>query len=348
MQTATAAVAATPVASLSYGHSPAPTPLGIAAQLGWIGEEFAADGIAVNVRRHAGGRAVRGEQGHGAGRDVCQGSSTAALWARASGADTRLIGLSWIDESQAVLALPATGVRHGRDLRGRRIGLPARRWEPIDGFRASALRTALSVLELVEVDAAEVAFVDIEVPPVTGAPSLWSDAVFGARAGNRYAAEALALLRGEVDAIVVRGAPGLEMAHRLGALRVADLGFHPDPRLRANNGTPRPLTVDGELLRLRPDLVARLLRRVVAVERWAGRHPARALACIGHDTGAGENWLRLAHGDDLHRQLRTDLAERSLQALQDFADFLAVHQFLPQRVAVADWVDVAPLRAASA
>jgi hypothetical protein len=55
----------------------------------------------------------------------------------------------------------------------------------------------------------------------------------------------------------VKGALGLETARLLGARIVADIGFHPDPKVRINNGTPRTLTVDAGLIDEHPDLVAR-------------------------------------------------------------------------------------------
>ena len=70
------------------------------------------------------------------------------MWARSNGANTRVIGLSWVDESQLILARPESGIRSVKALRGRRIAIPSRPDDRIDIFRASALRGFVNALSL--------------------------------------------------------------------------------------------------------------------------------------------------------------------------------------------------------
>ena len=65
--------------------------------------------------------------------------------------------------------------------------------------------------------------------------------------------------------------------HAAGAHVVVSTGFHPDPKIRINNGTPRPLTVDARFTDERPDLVADLLATVQRVSGWANDNPAEAV-----------------------------------------------------------------------
>ncbi len=76
-------------------------------------------------------------------------------------------------------------------------------------------------------------------------------------------------LRGEVDAIYVKGTAGISVANLIGAVEVAEFGFHPDPKIRINSGSPRVLTVDELLADERPDLVARLLESIYKASDWA-------------------------------------------------------------------------------
>src|ERR1700722_5909878 len=71
--------------------------------------------------------------------------ATVAIEARSRGAATRLLGLSWIEEFQAIITAPQSSVRRVRDLRERRIGLPS--FCGSRPARAVALRGALSALE---------------------------------------------------------------------------------------------------------------------------------------------------------------------------------------------------------
>lgn len=342
--------AAAAVDTLWITRCPVPTPLGIAAHLGWFDEEFGRDGIAVETLQDGRHADLRGSHiDHSLRHSFRQGGSIPALWARAQGAATSLIGLTWVDESQLILALPQAGIRTVAELRGRRIGLPARPGARIDIFRAAALRGFLGALSLAGLDERDVEFVDVPAAgpgPGSGttpalAPELELAFSNPASVTSRalYTAEVGALVRGEVDAIYVKGSLGLETAHMIGARVVIDIGFHPDVQVRVNNGTPRPITVDSAFIAARPDLVARFLRRVVDVAAWAQDHPQGVLDELGRETGSTHDWLRLAYGADVHRSLETGLAPRAVAALSQFKDFLVAWQFLPHDFDVADWVD---------
>jgi ABC-type nitrate/sulfonate/bicarbonate transport system substrate-binding protein len=126
-----------------YSRSSVPTVLGVAAQRGMLQQEFAVDGLALlSVQDYANDAPRDAHIDHQLTRCLRQGGSVPALWARAEGADTRLIGLSWTDEFQVVLALPDSGIRTARDLRGRRLGLPLRPYEKVDSRIARFPRRA--------------------------------------------------------------------------------------------------------------------------------------------------------------------------------------------------------------
>lgn len=338
------------IQSIWYTRCPVPTPLGIAAHLGWLDNEFARDGITVRSLQETQHAALRSSHvDHTLDNSFRQGGSIPALWARAAGADTRVIALTWVDEAQAIVALPQAGIRSPKDLRGRRLALPKRAQTRIDIFRAAALRGFTSVLELEGIGAREVEWVDVAAANVGGAgagaqeSSSAVQALFSNPASvtsrKLYAAEAAALLRGDVDAIYVKGSLGLETAWLLGAEAVVDIGFHPEPHVRVNNGSPRPLTVNAATLDEHPGIVARFLARVIDVEDWAHGHKDDVLAYLGRETGSAHDWLRLAYGDDVHRRLRTGLDESSIGALEHFKRFLFERDFLPADFDVRAWVD---------
>lgn len=325
-----------------YTRCPVPTPLGIAINLGTLEREFTPHGVTIRSLQETSDLEVRASHiDHHLPHSFRQGGSVPAIWARAAGADTRVIGLSWIDESQAILALPGSGIRTPADLKGRRLALPRRDGQKIDIFRATALRAILAGLSLGGVGESEVEWIDVEATDPAPAKGATVRRGWGGR--PLYAAEFAALVRGEVDAIHVKGSLGAEYAFLGGAHVVVDTGFHPDPAIRVNNGTPRPLTVDAATLEHYPRLAERLLANVIAAGEWAEQHPAETLAYIVGETGSSEQFVRAAYGGDtLHRRLKTDLAPASIAALGAFTEFLFARGFLPERFDVTGWIDSRP------
>lgn len=339
-------------AAVWYTRCPVPTPAGIAIQQGWLEAGLAACGLGIRSIRDSTDRSVRNSHfDHTLTSSFRQGGNIPALWARSAGRDTRLVGLTWTEEYQAVIALPASRLRTVKELKGRRIGLPRRLNDSIDFTRAQALRGVLGVTQAAGLAPGELQLVDLPIARSFSDPDTPLDGGRGpqpSRTARRdgFSAEVFALVRGDVDAIFVKGSHGAELASQLGAVVVADIGNHPDRLVRANNATPRTLTFDGQLLRERPDAVARVVRAILDGGAWARAHPAETRAYIGRETGSTEEWVRFAYGDDLHLQLGTALAAEDLTALQHFADFLHRHDFLPAPVDVAGWADPAPLEAA--
>lgn len=330
-----------------YTRCPVPTPLGIAINLGLIERDFGPLGIEVHSIQDTSDLEKRASHiDHHLKHSFRQGGSVPAIWARAAGADTRVIGLSWVDESQAIITLPGSGIREVKDLKGRRIALPFRKEQRIDIFRATALRALLAGLSLGGIGENEVEWVDIDASDPLGEPALGITARRGWTGRPLYAAEFHALVRGEVDAIHVKGSLGQEYAFLGGAHVVIDTGFHPDPKIRVNNGAPRPLTVDAETLDRYPQVAERLLAKVIEAGEWAERNPDETLAYIARETGSSEQFVRAAYGGDtLHRRLRTDLSEASIEALGDFTTFLFERGFLPEHFDVGEWIDRRPFEA---
>ncbi len=327
--------------TLWYTRCPVPTPLGLAAQLGWFKEEFGSDGIEIKTLQETTDANVReSHYDHHLINSFRQGGNVPAIWARAKGADTRVISLNWIDESQLILSLPDSGIKTPADLRGRKLALPKHDIS-IDHARAGALRGFIVTLELGGVSERDVEFVDIAIASPTGGRGGPLTATL--RTNGGYGPIVQALLNKTVDAVFVKGSRGVEAAQQIGAHIVTDIRNHPDPLVRANNGAPRPVTVDSVLLQNRPDIVARFLARVVAIGDWAATHPAETVAYIASETASDEHWVKRAYGDDLHLHQYNDLAELSIKGLETYKNFLFERGFLQADFDVNAWIDPNPL-----
>ena len=337
--------------TLWYTRCPVPTGLGIAIQQGWLQDAFRARGTKVESIMESNDFLIRQSHfSHTVKNSVRHGGNIPAIGAKALGRDTRLIGLSWADEVQLILTTPESGIRSVRDLKGRRFGLPNWKNVEVDFTRAQAIRgleNALS-LEGLSVDDVELVNYDIERHYSDEAPTNVNGTLVQ-RGGSRARAsnlEVIGLLRGEVDAIFLKGAHGTQTAHQFGLVTVIDTGSHPDPLIRSNNGTPRTLAVSGSLIDDHFDAVVTIVEQVLRAEAWAHAHPDETRLYLSRELNASEYWITAAYSENAHKRLKTDLAEESVSALQNFTDFLHRWKFIPSSFDVGQWIDVRPLEAA--
>ena len=341
-----------PLDTLWYTRCPVPTGLGIAIQQGWLEEAFARSGTKLASIIESNDFATRESHfSHTVRNSVRHGGNIPAISARSRGRDTRLIGLSWADETQLILTTPESGIASVKDLKGRRFGLPNWKNVEIDFSRAQAIRGLENALRLEGLEVSDVELVDQTIErhysdgtaeKVAGTLSWNGRSTSRGRANNL---ELVALLRGEVDAIFLKGAHGAQAASQFGLVTVIDTGTHPDPLVRANNGTPRTLAVDGYLIDNHFDAAVTILEQVIRAEQWAREHPSDVRRFLGRETNASEYWVTVAYGEDAHKKLRTDLAEQSVVAIQDFTRFLHRWNFIPEAFDVHDWIDARPLEA---
>lgn len=335
--------------ALWYTRCPVPTPLGIAGQLGWLDERFGRSGVAIkSVKDSADPEIMRSHYDHHLSWSFRQGGSVPPLWAKSTGRKTRLLGLTWIDEFQAVIALPGSGIETIADLAGRSFGLPRRSDSIVNFQRGSALKGLYSALEIGGVAPEEVELVDIVDDDPAGLVPVGSPRLHGLRRRLNYALEIKALHRGDVDAVFVKSAQGIVAANLLAAHIVSDFGFHPNPEIRINAGTPRVLTIDEEFLAKRPDMVVDLVIETLRAGRWARENRQALLRTISIESTVPEEAALTAFGENFHLGFDLTLDGDSLSALSFYKDFLLRHGILETDFNIDEWVAHEPLERALA
>ncbi|WP_020656066.1 ABC transporter substrate-binding protein [Massilia niastensis] len=325
-----------------FTRCPVPTATGLAYKLGWLEQEFARDGIALKTLQETGGELARHHYEHGLPTLIREGGNLLALPARAQGADTRLVGLTWIDEWQTILVRPGSGIRQPADLKGKRLALPVfRRIDIEENRRGRSIARGMSLagyhgalasagLGLDDVILEEVG--SPEAPP-PGA-GLWQGIA--------------ALARGDVDAVYVKGAAAVDAARAAGVEVGIDLDALPGRRFRVNNGTPRPITVHRDFLEHHFELVVRFLAQTLRAAEWARSHRAEVLAILQAETQAGGDAVATAYREGFHAALAPDLSEERLALFEQQKNFQLAHGFLDRDVDVRAWADHRPLAAAHA
>jgi ABC-type nitrate/sulfonate/bicarbonate transport system substrate-binding protein len=337
---------------LWFTRCPVPTATGIAYKLGWLTEAFAGDGITLRTLQESGSELGRHHYDHRLPTLIREGGNMLSIGARAQGEPTRLVGLTWIEESQLILTRPDTGVRSAADLKGRRLALPGWSRNPIPSHvRGTSIARGMSLHGYKGVLAsAGLTFDDVELVEVEDRLRNigGSGRDLGPRRGGLGRLWPIdALVAGDVDAIYVKGASALDGAREAGLVVAVDLDAIADPRFRVNNGTPRPITVHQSLLDDHFDLLVRFLAVTLRAADWVASQPDKLREILEFETEGSASAVDQAYGR-LHEGLHPTLDPARLSLLDQQKKFLFTYGFLDADFALADWVDPRPLEAAIA
>lgn len=335
--------------TLWYTRCPVPTAFSIAVWDGSIEDEFRPDGIAFRSLATTTDRAARQSHFQQTQPNFFRhGGNTPPLFSRSRGRDVRLIGLSSGESLRVILVRPDSDIETVADLRGRRVAVPRRLNDTIDFWRTTVLRgfgdvlaaEGLSLDDTVQTDIAiERAYVDGSQSARRDSDSLWrGDFMLG-----HQREEALALIRGEVDAIYSQGAIAAIVQAFTGARAIFDSR---DAATWVNNDAPLTLTVTGDLLDARPDIVDRLVERVLVAAEWAARNERDAKRWIATEGGIPEDLVDRAFSPDIHRQLDLSLDEVLIERLRGQHQGLIERGFIDRPVDFDAFVDFGPLRRA--
>ena len=324
-----------------FTRCPVPTATGLAYKLGWLTEEFARDDIKIATLQEAPKELSRHHYDHQLNSLIREGGNLLALAARAQGAPTKLIGLTWIDEWQAILVRPDSGISKPEHLKGLRLALPEFIEHPIQSHvRGSSIARGMSLqgykgaLKIAGLTLDDVTLVEV-----------------ASGRGNRNGLGELwagldALIAGSVDAVYVKGASAVDAAKRVGAVVGIDLDSYPDLSTRVNNGTPRPITVHQDLLDNHFDLVVRFLYQTLRAADWAKSNLKGVRDILESETRSGEEGVATAYGDDFHLHLAPDLSKDRVELFRQQKNFMLVHGLLDKDFDLDSWIDDRPLREA--
>lgn len=325
-----------------FTRCPVPTASGIAHAKGWLQEEFARDGLPVEALQDAPRDLNRHHYDHALPGLFREGGNIPALAAKAKGSPSRLIGLTWIDEWQAILVAKDCGAIEPKDLKGLRVALPAyaesRAGSIARGMSLAGIKGALGIAGLTLDD---VTFVDVPLTPLGDGPlsperlqRLWSGIDW--------------LAAGKVDAVYVKGASAVDAARKAGVVVGIDLDAYPSRLTRVNNGTPRPITVHRDLLEDHFDIVVRFLEQTLRAADWAASNLDGLQEILQRETQSGPDGVATAYRNNFHRSLHPDLSAERVNQLKLQANFLWLHGFLEHSVDIDAWIDRRPLDAALA
>lgn len=330
------------------GRGGVPTASGIAYQLGWFHEEFKNDGFKLRTLQDDDAGEFRyNHYDHDLTTLIREGGNLFSIPARAQGAKTRLIGLTWIDEGQSILVRPDSNIRSPRDLQGKRLALPAyRAVDILENKRGRSIARHQSVHGYKgALQSVGLTLDDVELVEVGGEQEDRSGDIRASEGGFWQGFQPL--LDGKVDGIFVKGAGAQDAARRHGLKVGIDLDKLPERRFRVNNGTPRPITVHEYLLDNHYDVVVRFLSVTLRAAEWAKHHLEEVYDILGKEIGASREGLTAAYRDDFHLTLAPDLSDERVELFRQQKDFTLKYGILDRDFDFDAWVVRQPIQDAA-
>jgi len=352
------AVLARPVAkpaktTIWYTRCPVPSTWGIALRAGHFHEEFEGDSqIAFRSVLDSTDAKTHDAHYYGTLKNAFRlGGNIPPIWARSRGASTRVVGISWTTTPSPILALPESNIRTAADLKGKRLLIIRRPEEEIDFAYAGTLRNYEVALATVGLTLSDVQLIEKTIggssehsKPHQGSPN----------SGRRRSRQGfqkhtlVPLLLGEVDAITSQGPAAIGLIDGFGLHVVHDISTHADPLQRIHNSVPKLLTVDGGLIEEHPEIVARILARLLDIPAWAQENREEAVHFIALEQGVSDDLVDIAYGEKLAPELKLNLSKENIARVAAQKAFLLKHGLIQKDFDLEQWIDPRPLEAAHA
>lgn len=327
-----------------YTRCPVPTASGIAKQRNLFDQAFAGSGWQIrNLReRGATGDQLNTHFSHELADSFREGGGSPPVWARSRGADTSLLGVTFVEETLGLFVRADDhSIQRVSDLVGKRLALPY--WPNLimNFFRFAAQKAFVSALQLEGIPESAANFVEVtETADHFQLLSPNFSADNPRTIPSYYHCQKEALLRGEVDAIFAKGGEiGVMQSESGGKLRMLTNLIDAKPMwARVNNATPRILTVSNSLVREHPELVVTYARTLLQAARWARENHASADQSMAAETAVSVADIHTYYTRDLYDKLMPELSRKMIEAVAVLKEFLYEHGYLDQDFSIADWM----------
>ena len=328
-----------------YTRCPVPTASGIAFQRGMFAASFQDSGYEVRNLSELGAPYHNVHYTHAIEAFFREGGGAPPVWARANGADSVVLAITFMEELLGVFVRADDPARGVADLAGRRLGLPVWPQLVFNFWRFAALKGLHSALAVHGLSDEDVDFVDIveDWDPHERRKVGRDDLDQPARC--EYHNELEALLTGEVDAIFGKG-PEAALLQREAGGRIRLLYDIRDAcaiGARVNNSTPRLLTTSRHLVDHHFDAVVRYLRTLIRAAHWVEANNIEARHLIARECSVMQDEIETYLEADYVQKFLPRLSSELVETLAVVKSFLYERRFMNRDYCLQGWIDSRPL-----
>ncbi len=334
-----------------YARCPVPTASGVALQRGLFTDAFAASEVSIRNVGEAGSERANAHFTHDLDNFVREGGCTPPIWARSSGAKTRLLGITFMREPLGVYVRADDDVGSLKDLAGRHFALPVWPRLVFNFWRVAAHIGILSALDAHGMNASDIHFVDVtEDNNPHRRLNTAVGSVIGEDEKSEYDGQLQALLGGQVDAIFAKGAESAIMVRQAeDAVRLLyDVNQSEQVQHQINNSTPRLLTCSEELLERYPEDVETYLLAIVKAAHWASQNSAKLNTLVARECSISLDDIRQFFPRDYASDFLPELSNELIQRTNTMKEFMLEHHYIDDDFSMDDWVFRDPMQNAVA
>lgn len=326
--------------TLWYTRCPVATATGVALEKGLFDAVFADVGVDFrNIRELGAERMLKTHFDHTLENSVREGGAIPPIWARSRGADTALLGLTWVRDALVFLVRADSPYQRFTDLAGARCSLPRHPRILTDFMRANTERGFLCALAEHGMTPDDVRFVDTVVDEDFKAVA--NPAAGAARQryeSDLFDAELAALFEGRVDVIFAKNGQAARLL-RLHGARIRPIYDLLDAREEDHiiNGNPRIVTISRNVLHEAPEIAVRYVQGLLRGAAYAAAHKQETTEIWAAEMGLTPQDVAQTYRGEYHTTVWPSLSEAMRHRLREQIAFLRERGYLDADVDIEAW-----------
>ena len=271
-----------------------------------------------------------------------EGGNIPPIWAMSNGNRTKLLGLTMINQTHALMVRTDTDYKLPDDLKKLKFSVPKSDVERVDFWQAMVLRGYNSVFKHYGIDESEITFVDIKKGNNKAAKHLdKGNIVFKFNKDNdtvlQHEEELIALREGKIDVFLAHGA----LAHEIKDKKLAKIliDISKEDIDNTNNIYPSVITVNEEFANNNKDIVVSYLTETLRAAKWAQSHKNEVdeISAKGQ-YGTTIKQVLEARDPDYYLSFTPGFTDEAVNALKSQKEFLLERGFIKNDFDIDSWL----------